>query len=105
MALSNTMPNIKMYQDSTGEYVPVRIQWNNSTRAWHVHNNIGTLHLTRGVIIPTPTGYGLLIKVWEYDATHPEGINFNKVPDMYASSHPDLTSALSAFAAFDPANK
>lgn len=97
MALSNTMPNVKMFQDSTGKYIPLRIQWNETTRAWHVHDNRGTLHRVRATIIPRLTGYLMQVREWEYDPSHPEHLNFNKMPAIKHSKHTHLTSALMVF--------
>lgn len=97
MALSHTTSNIRLYPGPDGAFVPVRIQWNKHTNAWHIHRNIGTLHLRRGTVIPTPAGYLLITKVWDYDPKHPERIAFPKMPLMAHSSHLTLVEAISVF--------
>lgn len=99
MPLSSTLPNVKMFPNSEGHYVPVLIRWNKHTRAWHVRDNRGTLHLHTGTIIPTRKGYGLINKVWDYEVSHPERLNYNKPPLTNNSRHNTLTQALSAYAA------
>lgn len=98
MALSHTNDNVKMYQDSHGDFVPLLIRWNKHTRAWHVHSNTGTLHLRRATIIPTPKGYLMTDKTWDYDPTHPEKIAFYKTPRIEHTKHSHLTAALLRFA-------
>lgn len=98
MALSTLTPSVKMYPNVDGHFVPVLIRWNKHTRAWHIRDNRGTLHLHTGTIIPGPKGYGLINKVWDYDVSHPERINFNKVPLARNSVLNTLSDALAAFA-------
>lgn len=98
MALSNIAPNVKMYPNAEGKFTAVHIQWNKHTRAWHVRSNEGSLYLHTGTIIPTPMGHRLINKVWDYDVSHPERINFNKVPLTRFSMSGSLSESLAAFA-------
>ena len=98
MAISQLTPSVKMYPNVDGHFVPVLIRWNKHTRAWHIRDNRGTLHLHTGTIIPGPTGYDLLNKVWDYDVSHPERINYNKPPLIKNTQHVNLTEALAAYA-------
>lgn len=96
--ISTTQPSTKMFPNFEGTYVPIRIQWNKSTRAWHIYDNRGTLRIHTGTIIPGTKGYALISKHWEYDPTHPEKVAYYKLPHINNSQHVSLTEALATYA-------
>lgn len=96
--ISQIAPTTKMFPNFEGKFVPLRIQWNKSTRAWHVYDNRGTLRIHTGTILPTQAGYHLINKSWDYDPDHPDKVAYYRVPVANFSDHVNLTEALAAYA-------